>query len=276
MAEFRTVQTRMWREDKWFQDLPVDARLLWVYLFTNPSASICGMYRLPVKTIAFESGLTCKRVEELLEQFEQAGKIVYQDSILWVVKMRDNQLGPKISENQQKGIDKDISKVPASEIKNKYLERYGYPIDTLSIGRATLRYVTVTDTVTGTCNEDVTSTCNAIEEKRIEENRKEEKIVAALPPAAQIYLDSGGKWPKGTLKGGESKKDKAIRLIVEKVGDNQQALKLWGEVVEGWCAQWLSSSYTSMLERFENGSVPGKRNNGHEQREPSIARAVYE
>ena len=46
-AEFRSVQTRMWREDEWFQDLDTDARLLFIYLFTNPSASISGIYRLP-------------------------------------------------------------------------------------------------------------------------------------------------------------------------------------------------------------------------------------
>ena len=32
--------------------LPTDARLLWIYLFTNPSASVSGIYKLPLRTMA--------------------------------------------------------------------------------------------------------------------------------------------------------------------------------------------------------------------------------
>ena len=46
-AEYRSVHTEMWRADDWFQELPLDARLFWIYLFTNPSASVAGIYRLP-------------------------------------------------------------------------------------------------------------------------------------------------------------------------------------------------------------------------------------
>ncbi len=67
-AEYRSVQTRMWREDDWFQDQPIDARLLFIYLFTNPSASVSGIYRLPLRTIIFESGLPAERVNELMAQ----------------------------------------------------------------------------------------------------------------------------------------------------------------------------------------------------------------
>ena len=56
MADFRTVKCAMWREDEWFQSLTPDERLLFIYLFTNPSASVAGIYKLPLRTISFESG----------------------------------------------------------------------------------------------------------------------------------------------------------------------------------------------------------------------------
>ena len=56
MAEFRSVKCAMWREDDWFQGLKPDERLLFIYLFTNPSAPVAGIYRLPLRTMAFESG----------------------------------------------------------------------------------------------------------------------------------------------------------------------------------------------------------------------------
>lgn len=146
-AEYRSVQTRMWREDDWFQSLPTDARLLFIYLFTNPSASISGIYRLPLRTIEFESGISQERVKELLAQFSTANKVHYADNVVWVVKMRENQSPGKMSPLVKIRLDKDVASIPDCPLKTRYLEHYRYPIDTLSIPRAT---ETDTDTVTET------------------------------------------------------------------------------------------------------------------------------
>lgn len=152
-AEFRSVQTRMWREDEWFQDLDTDARLLFIYLFTNPSASISGIYRLPLRTMAFESGLPVQRVQQLLNQFAEQDKAYYADGVVWVVKMRENQLPGKISTQVETRLNKDIASIPDCELKRRYLIAYGYPIDTVSIPFTT---DTDTDTVTDT---DTEHTC---------------------------------------------------------------------------------------------------------------------
>lgn len=149
-AEYRSVQTRMWREDDWFQSLPTDARLLFIYLFTNPSASIAGIYRLPLRTIEFESGIPAARVTELLAQFSAANKVHYDNGVVWVVKMRENQLpGNTISPKVKVRLDKDVASIPDCPLKTRYLTHYRYPIDTLSIPIHTVT-VTVTDTVTST------------------------------------------------------------------------------------------------------------------------------
>ena len=147
-AEYRSVQTRMWREDEWFQGLPTDARLLFIYLFTNPSASIAGIYRLPLRTIEFESGVPAERVKELLAQFSTANKAHYDSGVVWVVKMRENQLpGATLSPKVRVRLDKDIAAIPDCPLKTKYLTHYGYPMDTLSIPICT---ETITDTDTDT------------------------------------------------------------------------------------------------------------------------------
>ena len=56
MADFRSIKTSMWREDEWYQELEIDARLFWIYLFSNPSATVAGIYKLPIRTMAFECG----------------------------------------------------------------------------------------------------------------------------------------------------------------------------------------------------------------------------
>jgi hypothetical protein len=114
------------------------------------------MYRLPIRTMAFESGLSEARITELLQVFAAAGKAYYEDGTIWIVRMRENQLGKKISANQATGLANDLAKLPPSPLKNRYLAHYGYPIDTLSgapdtlcIPRATLRYDTVQNETIG-------------------------------------------------------------------------------------------------------------------------------
>lgn len=151
-AEYRSVQTRMWREDDWFQEQPTDARLLFIYLFTNPSASVSGIYRLPLRTIVFESGLPAERVNELLAQFSRENKAHAENGIVWVVKMRDNQLpGKTLSDKIVTHLEGEIAKIPPCRLKNMYLQAYGYPIDTLPIPVDTntiLDTIPVTDTDT--------------------------------------------------------------------------------------------------------------------------------
>jgi hypothetical protein len=146
-AEFRSVQTRIWREDDWFQSLPTDARLLFIYLFTNPSASIAGIYRLPLRTIEFESGIPTDRIKELLAEFARVNKVHYDSGVVWVVRMRENQLPGKISDQVRKRLTKDIASIPDCPLKIQYLRHYGYCTDTVSIPFAT---DTDTDTHTDT------------------------------------------------------------------------------------------------------------------------------
>lgn len=132
-ADYRSVQTGMWREDEWFQTLELDARLFWMYLFTNPSASVAGIYRLPLRTMAFESGISQERIEQLLDQFAKAHKAYYENGVVWVRKMRDYQLPGKVSPQLQAHIVKEIAKIPAGYLKSEYIKAYGYPSDTVSI-----------------------------------------------------------------------------------------------------------------------------------------------
>lgn len=270
MADYRTVQTRMWREDGWFQNLPTDARLLWIYLFTNPSASICGMYRLPIRTITFESGIPEKRVRELLAQFGQEGKAYYEGETVWVVRMRENQLGDKISENQRRGIERDLAKVPACAIKNRYLRHYGYPTDTLSANEDTLciGVLNDTDTVTDT----VTDTGTKHDAARKAPH-------PPLSPQVQVYLANNGVLPKGKLRDGTNKEDKAAEYITARVRPDPASLALWGRVVAGYTAQWSAHSYTTMVTEFyEKGRIPGEANkpgsNGHAGKVPPAQAAV--
>ncbi len=157
-AEFRSVQTRMWREDEWYQSLPTDARLLFIYFFTNPSASISGIYRLPLRTVEFESGIPMARIQELLAIFSAAGKVHYEDGTVWVVRMRENQIPGNISPKVQIRLDKDVAAIPDSPLKARYLAHYGYPIRRAGYPMDTVSIPDRTDTDTDTDTETDTET----------------------------------------------------------------------------------------------------------------------
>jgi hypothetical protein len=143
MAEYRTVKTAMWREDDWFLDLPLDARLFWIYLFSNPSASVAGIYRLSLRTMANESGLCQERITELLALFAHDKKAHFADGVIWVVKMREHQGSD--SPLVQKRIKKDIALIPNDNpVYRMYATQYG--IDRVSIPITTTRHRDETET----------------------------------------------------------------------------------------------------------------------------------
>lgn len=128
MADYRTTETRMWN-DEWFCEQPIDGKLLFHYLFTNEHTSVAGIYLLPVKFMAFETGIAIDRVRELLCQFQKDGKVEWSEPVIWVKKMRRKQLGqgaPNVKVLTR--IQRDLWSIPEGQIKEHYLAYYRYPI----------------------------------------------------------------------------------------------------------------------------------------------------
>ena len=133
MANFRQIHVSIWK-DGWFSDLEPDEKLLFVYLFSNESTSLSGIYRITKKFIAFETGIDKKRIDTILSKFEKDGKVFYERDIVWIVNMRKFHATKSIK--VQTRITSDIGMIPDTEIKNKYIAYnklnipYRYPIDT--------------------------------------------------------------------------------------------------------------------------------------------------
>jgi len=128
MADYRQIHTRIWK-DTWFIELEPCAKLLFIYLFSNERASVSGIYELPVKVIAFETDLDKSDIVEMLAQFEQAGRIRYENGIVWVMNLRKYNANP--SPKVAVRIERDLDEIPDTPIKRDYCLEYG--IDTVSI-----------------------------------------------------------------------------------------------------------------------------------------------
>ena len=128
MAEYRQIECLMWK-DNWFIDLDANEKLLFVYLLSNESTSVAGIYEISMKVMSFENSIDLERVKNILNKFIKEKKIRYEDGILWVLNSRKYQRSnsPKVETR----IKLDVSRLSDTLIKNDYIRIYS--IDTVSI-----------------------------------------------------------------------------------------------------------------------------------------------
>ena len=125
MADYRNIHTRIWA-DSWFSELASDEKLTFFYLFSNPNASVSGLYEIPKRTIALDTGIEMSRLNEILDVFANAGKVFYQDGVVWVVNLRKyNDSGDSIK--IRSCIQKDLEKIKDCELKTRYMDDLQIP-----------------------------------------------------------------------------------------------------------------------------------------------------
>ena len=77
----RSLETRFWK-DSYIQSLPAKGRYLFNYLLMNEYVNIIHIYELTENTIAFETGLIIKEIQDFKRKFEVDGKFIFRES--WV------------------------------------------------------------------------------------------------------------------------------------------------------------------------------------------------
>lgn len=134
----RLVNERFW-VDPYTANLDPIEKLMFLYLLTNPSTNLVGIYELDTRRMAFETGIDKDMVTKILERFERDKKIVCFEG--WVIICKwakyQNHNSPQI----KAGYERILKELPA-KIKEKL-----YGIDTLYIpyadGIDTLSYLTL-------------------------------------------------------------------------------------------------------------------------------------
>lgn len=124
MAKQRYINTKFW-SDNWIIELDPIERYLFLYFLTNEHTNIAGIYELPLRTMAFETGIEKEMLVKMLPRFE--GKVYYFDGWIYVKNFQKHQ--SSTSKTVITGIEVEMSKIPL-EIKEKINKVYG--IDTLS------------------------------------------------------------------------------------------------------------------------------------------------
>lgn len=123
MSKNRYIDTHFWK-DTYTSELDPSEKLLFLYCLTNPNTTICGAYEIRLKEIALDTGFELDTVKKILQRFEDAAKIYYQDGWLYIRNFIKHQ---KLNPNIEKGIANSVNSCP-DWIKEKVLEDYGKPL----------------------------------------------------------------------------------------------------------------------------------------------------
>jgi len=108
MAKQRYISTSFW-SDPFIESLDIKTRYFFLYLLTNPSTEISGIYELTIKKMIYETGLTEKEILKAMDSLSKAMKAYYIDSWVIIVNFIKHQsLNPKV----KIGIDKAMAKIP--------------------------------------------------------------------------------------------------------------------------------------------------------------------
>ena len=258
MANYRQIHVSIWK-DEWFLDLEPNEKLLFIYLFSNESASLSGIYKIAIKVIAFESGLPIDFVRSTLAKFEQQDKVYYRNGVVWVKNLRKYNKG---SSKVDIRVQADIDAVPDGGVKRMYLSYYGddetedetpHNTDTVSIPYP---YDIDTTSTEMKCNEDNNKDDGA---KPAPKRRKTTKDARTTHPAIQAIFKITGRYPQ---------KDQ-YDVLITTLGDfpdEDKLLDCWQE----WRAErpdkkpFSPVNYGWVVDWYRHGiPKPGDKTNGY-------------
>jgi hypothetical protein len=119
---YRTIETSMWTDAK-FRGLPAPARLLFLYLITNPHAHVSGIYYLPDVMLLHESGVKSEALNTVWDTLSKSG-LARRDQnaeIVWVTNMLRYQ---GRGEKNEKSAAKQLESLHNSSLIQDYLNHY--------------------------------------------------------------------------------------------------------------------------------------------------------
>lgn len=109
MAKHRIINTQFW-VDNYTANLDPVEKLLFLYVLTNPATEICGIYQLPLRNIALDTGIDKDMVEKILKRFKRDKKVLYIDGWVCVLNFTKHQA---INPSVEKGIKRCFGEVPS-------------------------------------------------------------------------------------------------------------------------------------------------------------------
>ncbi len=108
MSKQRYINTRFW-DDGYVATLDPIEKLLFIYCLTNPLTEISGAYELPLRRVAFDTGIDKEMILKVFARFAEHDKVHYRDGWIFLPNFIKHQSD---SPTVVKGIESSLKAVP--------------------------------------------------------------------------------------------------------------------------------------------------------------------
>ena len=127
MSRLNDVHSGIWGKDEWL-DLSPNAKLLYLWSFTNPRCGMSGIYDVPRRVVAVETGMSLADVDGALRELVEARYVVCEGSVLFV-RTRVKHLRQKTVQIA-KSIAGDLRRLgPEHPVHKAFLDEYSDFVD---------------------------------------------------------------------------------------------------------------------------------------------------
>ena len=126
MATHRYVTTSFWK-DSWITTLDPSERYIYIYLLTNPSTNISGVYEITDKEISNDTGYTYEVIKIILDKFAQENKCYRMGKYIVLLNWPKHQNWGK-KETIKNGIIKELEMLNDEELILLHLIEYKFPV----------------------------------------------------------------------------------------------------------------------------------------------------
>ena len=123
MSRREDVDNAIWNDEDWV-DLSPDAKLLYIWSFTNPACGMAGLYKAPRGLAVYQTGITPSRVDRATQELTQARFMFWVEGVIWVrarvkyLRTRTVQIATSIAN--------DVAKIAEGHpLRVEFLEMYG-------------------------------------------------------------------------------------------------------------------------------------------------------
>ena len=108
MAKQRYIKTSF-RSDDYIEWLDPSEKLLFLYLLTNDQTNICGIYKITLKRISFETWYNQDMAQKIIDRFSRDKKIFYVD---WYIVIKNHLKNQSLNPSTVEWAKREILEIP--------------------------------------------------------------------------------------------------------------------------------------------------------------------
>lgn len=122
MSRYSEIENNIWEE---LQNFSKNAKILYIFAFSNPSVRDSGMYVISTKTVCLNTGLTETAFRNALKELEPKLYYDFDNKIMFVSgKLKRRLAGLKNNKNVIKAINHDLAVFKESFVSLLFCKKY--------------------------------------------------------------------------------------------------------------------------------------------------------